>query len=76
MASAITGNDGSYTIIGLPTGSYTVEFTNCENSGDFANQWYDNQATESTADPVAVTAGSTVASVNAALQPGGSITGK
>ena len=60
VGSAVTGVDGTYTVIGLPTGSYTVEFYTddtddyygCGNSGNFLDQWYDNQASASSANPV------------------------
>ena len=76
LGSATTADDGTYTITGLATGSYDVEFTDaCGSTGDFLLQWYDDHATELTSTPVSVTAGSTVTSINAALQTGGAISG-
>ena len=73
---AITASDGSYSISGLETGSYSVEFsTGCGGSGNFLNQWYNNEATAGSANLVSVTAGSTTAAINAALAPSGTIVG-
>jgi hypothetical protein len=73
---AITGADGTYSVSGLETGSYDVEFSpGCGNSGNFLTQWYDNEDSADTADPVAVIAAQTKPSINAALVSGGTIAG-
>src|SRR5664280_3336270 len=73
---AITASDGTYSIAGLPAGSYSVQFyTGCGNSGNYLTQWYNNETSFGSADPVTVTAGSTTTSIDAALQPGGTIAG-
>ena len=69
--SGVTGSDGSYTISGLPTGPYRVEFSD---SG-YAPQFYNHQTSLGTADPVAVTAGSNTAGIDGHLGAGGAITG-
>ena len=72
VSSVYTGSDGSYTVSSLPTGSYRLEFTG---SGPYISQYYNGKTTLATADPVAVTAGSTTANIDGALQNGGQVTG-
>ncbi|MGH7734881.1 MAG: MSCRAMM family protein, partial [Gemmatimonadales bacterium] len=73
---ANTGMDGAYTITGLAAGDYLVNFSvGCGNSGNYVSQWYDNKPDQSTANPVSVTAGETTGSIDAAMQPSGSISG-
>lgn len=69
-----TQPDGSYTVVGLATGNYTIQFQG--NSSGYATQWYNNKSSPTLANPVVVTAGSTTGNVNATLVQGGSITGK
>ncbi|MGX9728297.1 MAG: MSCRAMM family protein [Candidatus Electronema sp. VV] len=71
---ARTAADGSYTVSGLRAGSYKVKFYADDES--YAYEWYNNKASFNAADTVAVTLGSTVANINAALEVGGSISGK
>ena len=70
---ASTDSNGNYTVAGLTTGTYKVEFYG---GGNYLTQFYNGKASLATADPVAVTAGSTSTGIDAALQPGGQITGK
>jgi hypothetical protein len=73
---AITGADGTYSVSGLESGGYEVEYSpGCGNSGNFLTQWYDNEDSAGTADVVAVIAGQTKPSINAALVTGGIISG-
>jgi 5-hydroxyisourate hydrolase-like protein (transthyretin family) len=73
VASMCTAADGSYTLGGLATGSYSVDFT----AGSFspACAASPNYLPQSYNDPVAVTAGSTTSGIDAALAAGGQITG-
>ena len=80
-SGATTAADGTYTIAGLAAGSYDVQFSAsgfCGGgvSGNYATQWYNNQTSQFSANTVAVTAGSTTGSINAAMAAGGSISGK
>ena len=70
---ASTDSNGNYTVAGLTTGTYKVEFYG---GGNYLTQFYNGKASLATADPVAVTVGSTSTGIDAALQPGGQITGK
>ncbi len=73
-AYAVTDSSGNYTIIGLPSGSYTVGFAPPYGSA-YILQWYDGQSSNSTATSIAVSAGNTYPHIDAAMQLGGSITG-
>ncbi|MGA9285275.1 MAG: carboxypeptidase-like regulatory domain-containing protein [Solirubrobacteraceae bacterium] len=73
---AETNSNGEYTIEGLDSGSYVVEFFPFLEEGDYLGQYYSGKTSESEANRVGVTAGSTTASINAELQPGGGISGR
>ena len=74
--SATTNAGGTYSVSGLETGTYSVEFSpGCGSSGNFLAQWYDNETTAAAADSVSVTATKTTSSINAALAAGGTIAG-
>jgi hypothetical protein len=77
LAYASSGTGGAYVLAGLPTGSYDVEFeAACEfTSANYATQWWNGAATQAVATGVAVTAGKTVAAINASMAVGGEITG-
>jgi molybdopterin-binding protein len=66
---------GSYTITGLKTGSYKVYFIPEEGVNELV-QYYNGKAAEAEATPVAVTAPTTTAGVNAELHAGGQISGR
>jgi len=81
---ARTGQNGEYTIPEVPAGSYIVEFSVPFQGGspgsslsnlDYAPQYYDGKTSQSEAEEVTVTAGETTGGVDAAMQPGGKITG-
>ena len=73
--AAVTSAAGTYRVTGLVRGSYQVQFVGCGNSGSYAPQFYNDSATPAGATSVAVVAGQTVSGIDAALQPGGTITG-
>jgi len=75
---AFTAPGGSYRATGLAAGTYQVYFGDpgCPPSTPgLAPQWYKNQASQTTANPVAVTVGHTTPGINAALRSDGQITG-
>ncbi|MDA8279767.1 MAG: carboxypeptidase regulatory-like domain-containing protein, partial [Actinomycetota bacterium] len=74
--SAATLSDGTYTVTGLPFGSYTVEFSvGCGSSGNYAAQFYDNVTSALQAAAVSVTPTSSPTGIDATMQPGGTISG-
>jgi len=70
---AYTDADGYYTVQAIPTGSYTVYFSSYDN---YVPEYFDNKTSYATADPVSVTAGLTTPNIDAALAPGGTISGQ
>jgi hypothetical protein len=71
-----TGQNGEYAISGVPTGSYIVEFlVPFQSDLDYAPQYYDGRASQAEAEEATVTAGETTLGIDAAMQPGGKITG-
>lgn len=76
FGSATTNAEGKYSIIALPTGRYTVNYSGgCGNRGSYAPQFYRGQANAGSATPVSATAGQTTPGIDAVMQPGGTITG-
>jgi len=76
-ACATTNAAGEYTVSGLATGEYLVEFfVPYESTLNYLDQYYDDQSSYYEADPVDVTDGATTSGIDAALSPGGEITGK
>jgi hypothetical protein len=78
---ATTNGAGEYTIVGLSSGSYTVEFFAGSffvegGAGNYARQFYNGKSSAGEANAVAVTAGSTTPGINAELHEGGQITGR
>jgi carboxypeptidase family protein len=71
-----TATDGTYSVQGLTKGLYTVEFSiGCGNSGNYAFQYYPDEASYQNAGEVKVSAGKTTSGINGALAAGGIITG-
>ncbi len=81
QTGALSAADGSYTLSGLPTGSYAIEFTECANgAAGYLSQYYDGSSGGTPdayrASLVAVTAGATTTSpIDAVMALGGAITG-
>ncbi len=67
-----TALDGSYTIPGLPSGSYKLDF----DSSHYAREWYSNRRTFAQANAVTVAAPQTTSGINTVLSQGGNITGR
>ncbi|WP_175558677.1 carboxypeptidase regulatory-like domain-containing protein [Arthrobacter sp. ok362] len=68
------GADGTYKIIGLPAGSYKLNFSGWDTG--LQNQWYKNATSFDTATAVTVTAGQDLVGINATLVKGATISGK
>jgi hypothetical protein len=75
VASGVTQSNGTYTITGLPAGTYTVEFYSCGTTGSYVLQWYQGAAEQSTATSVAVANNQAVTGINATMQAPGTISG-
>ena len=76
LGCAITGSTGEYTISGLLSGPYEVQFVTAPAIGDYLTQYYDAKSSSSTADHVSVTSGNVTGGIDAERQAGGQITGK
>jgi hypothetical protein len=79
---AVTNSKGEYTVTGLSAGSYKVEFfwemSEAEEKAcahavqcppPYITQWYSNQPSAVTANPVAAAVGATTSGINAAMVP-------
>lgn len=62
---ASTDENGSYTITGLPAGSYKLSFTGC--GGDYVTEYWDDQATFAAGSTVTVVGGATTDQIDAKL---------
>ncbi|BCW49595.1 hypothetical protein StoSoilB13_19370 [Arthrobacter sp. StoSoilB13] len=74
VASTSVGSDGSYKLIGLPAGSYKVNFGGY-NTGAL-DQWHANAASFATGTAVTLTTGQDLSGINATLVKGATISGK
>ena len=73
---ATTKADGEYTVEGLASGSYKVEFSAGFESGlNYVTQYYEDASTLAAATSVPVTQGATTKGINAELRAGGEIEG-
>lgn len=70
LGGANTDANGNYTVKGIPTGTYKVEFIM---TGKYAHQWYTAKGDFASATAVSVTAPGDTAAINAALLSGPSI---
>ena len=73
VAHAETGPLGTYTVGGLETDSYRVEFV--DTGGTYVPEFYDGRASLALADPVGVTAANTTPDIDASLEEYGRISG-
>jgi hypothetical protein len=67
-----TNQSGEYSIEGLPTGSYKVEFT----SSSYLTQYYNGKASLSEADPVSVVVEGRTVGIDATMHESGRLSGK
>jgi hypothetical protein len=75
--SLVTGKRGTYSISRVPPGTYTVAFSGgCGSSGSYAPQSYDAMASTAGATPVRVTLSRVRSGIDAAMLPGGIVTGR
>jgi len=76
MSGANTDEDGSYTLLGLPTGSYRVQTCASCSGLPFVDEQYDNTYSWENAARVGVTAPGATAPINFTLDAGNTISGK
>jgi hypothetical protein len=80
-ACQFTNSAGEYTVSGLPSGSYDVQFIPGLESyfgvpaGNYLTQYYNGRASIAQAEQVSVTAPGKRTGIDAVLQPGGQISG-
>lgn len=74
-SSTQTGPGGIYTLGGLRTGNFIVSFHGCVPESAYFQEFYDDKPDEFSADLVPVTVGEDTPGIDAALTPGGFITG-
>lgn len=69
--------DGTYSISGLPTGSYTMHFQGMLGDAKrYVREWYDDKGHKGIADPVFVSDPGETAGIDAELAEGGTISGR
>lgn len=73
--SGVTGANGSYVITQITPAVSTIGFSNCQNSGSFAPQYYNNQVNQAAAEALTLTGGRTTSGIDAKMQPGAVIRG-
>jgi hypothetical protein len=81
LVDTATAADGTYTITNVPSGAVDVRFSAtgfCPNglASGFVGEWYNNQPSEASANPVTVNPDATTSNINASLANGGTISGK
>jgi Carboxypeptidase regulatory-like domain len=64
---ANTGASGGYTILGLASGVYKIEFIKLGSGSPYILQYYNDESSLASANPVTVQQGSTTPGINAAL---------
>ena len=74
IASTTSGADGSYELRGVPAGTYDVTFDGAA-AGNYLVQYYRGQTSSMAADPVTVATGQTATGIDAAMRPGGTLSG-
>jgi hypothetical protein len=78
LGCMVTNSNGEYTISGLPSGEYKVEFSTFISTVSYYTQFFNEKNAFGTADTINVTAGATSTGINARMHPtdeGGQISG-
>ncbi len=71
-----TANDGTYTIDQLNAASLRIEFRECNGSGPYVSEWYDNASNFNESTPVVLAAGDDRQGVDAELTAGIEVAGR
>lgn len=72
VSSGVSGLDGTFSVVGLPSGKYKVEFTRF----NLGSTWFISHRTFDSADWISVNAGSITSEVIGQLVPAATISGK
>jgi len=76
VAGNVTDSSGHYSIVGLPTDNYTLEFYPLyDGSLNYLSQWWNNKSSQAAADYFPVSGGATVTGKDAVLTVGATISG-
>ena len=76
VATATTDAAGHYSLVGLPAGSYKLDFASCGGTGpNVLEEWWNDQPDFGSATVITLTSGQAVGSTDAQLAPGASISG-
>jgi len=70
---AMTDSSGNYSLTGLPTGQYKVQFNG---EGVYLSEWYNDTQDMNLATVIGVSAGATTSGINAVLTQAGAISGR
>ncbi len=73
VSDATTDSSGNYVLRGVPAGQHRIEFA--DQSGSFAREFYEDRTDFTAADLITVTGTQAVTSIDAILDPAGSISG-
>ena len=71
----VSRRNGSYVMTQIMPGASTIGFANCQDSGSFAPQYYDNQVNQAAAAVLTLTAGHRTSGIDAKMQPGAMVSG-
>jgi protocatechuate 3,4-dioxygenase beta subunit len=71
----VTGSNGTYSIIGIAPGKFPVRFTGCATAQSVLPQYYNDEPTEASANPVTFRIAKTTAGIDATMHPAGTLTG-
>jgi hypothetical protein len=74
VRSTTTADDGTYSVSGLSSGSFSIIFRDCSSEPRYLTEWYDDEIDYYSGDEVDV-AGIEVAGIDAQLALGGFVTG-
>ncbi len=75
IGNANTANDGTYSIGGLPETTVKVQFQDCNGSGPFVDQFWNDKPDYQSADPIVLSAGDHRTGIDAQLALAGAIRG-
>jgi hypothetical protein len=64
---AVTRAAGTYSVLGLTPGTYTVEFSSGCGASGYRTQWWDGKGAQRNATPISVTADTTTAGISATM---------